>query len=318
MTGRRVEGQAVTEHAATGEADTDLPTVAAVDGSAVSYRAAAWAAADATLHNSRLHLVTSAALPPTSEPAGGPNDESLRRLQVDAGRVLEEARRLARVAASGEVLTISTEVTADPIIPHLIDRSRRSRIVAVGSRGRGALRRRLLGSVSSALARHAHCPVAVVHSSSATDSISASKPVLIGVDGSENSVPAIEFAFEEASRRKVGLVALHAWNDASAGLDAAIMGWDAIRGTEDAVLAESLAGYQERFPDVAVRRILAWDKPARALLDESDNAQLVVLGSHGRGGFAGMLLGSTSTALLQTVDCPIIVVRGPAKDAAGQ
>ncbi|WP_460700804.1 universal stress protein, partial [Nocardia thraciensis] len=101
-------------------------------------------------------------------------------------------------------------------------------------------------------------------------------------------------------------------------LEPSILGWDVIRDTEDAVFAESLAGFGERYPDVPVRRILVRDRPVRSLLEESEKAQLVVVGSHGRGGFAGMLLGSTSAALVQSVDCPIIVVRQPAKDASGQ
>ncbi|WP_324194559.1 universal stress protein [Nocardia blacklockiae] len=296
--------------------EEDTAIVVAVDGSAESYHAAAWGAADAACHDGRLHLVTSVAGVLEAGVAADSNDEFLHRLQTDADRILGEARRLARAAVPGVAPAISTAVIREPIIPYLLERSRRSRIVAVGSRGRGALRRGLLGSVSTAVTRHAHCPVAVVRANSATDSRSARKPVLVGIDGSENSVPAVEFAFEEASRRKVGLVALHAWSDASAGLDAAIMGWDTIRGTEDAVLAERLAGYRERFPDVAVRRILVWDKAARSLLDESDDAQLVVVGSHGRGGFAGMLLGSTSSALLQSVDCPIVIVRAAAHGAS--
>lgn len=75
------------------------------------------------------------------------------------------------------------------------------------------------------------------------------------------------------------------------------------------MLAESLAGWSERYPDVAVRRVLVRDRPVRALLSEAENAQLVVVGSHGRGGFTGMLLGSTSAALVQSVECPIVVVR---------
>ncbi|WP_433716034.1 universal stress protein [Nocardia sp. CA-084685] len=134
------------------------------------------------------------------------------------------------------------------------------------------------------------------------------KPVLVGVDGSENSVPAIELAFEEASRRKVGLTTLHTWSDAS-GIDLPHSGWEAARESEQTLLAENMAGYRDRYPDVAVIRILKLDRPVRALLEESLNAQLLVVGSHGRGGFASMLLGSTSNALLHTVECPMIVVR---------
>ncbi|WP_024803609.1 universal stress protein [Nocardia sp. BMG51109] len=295
-------------------AEPNPPIVAAVDGSAVSQHAAAWAAADAALYGCELHLVTSVSIPVGFGPVPVFGEDDLGRMRAVAEQALTEASRSAGEVAAG--VRIRTEVTTDPIIPHLLELSRRARALVLGSRGLGAFRRGLLGSVGTAVTRHAYCPVAVVHSTSAIDPVSASRPVLVGVDGSDNSVPALELAFEEASRRKAGLVALHAWTDVSAGLDVSIMGWDAIEGSEDAVLGEALAGYAERFPDVPVRRILVRDRPVRSLLEESEDAQLVVVGSHGRGGFTGMLLGSTSSALLQSVECPIIVVRA-AKDGAG-
>ncbi|WP_290048166.1 universal stress protein [Nocardia nova] len=123
-------------------------------------------------------------------------------------------------------------------------------------------------------------------------------------------MPALEWAFEEAARRKVGVTALHAWSDVPIAMQVPMMGWDdTIRESEHAALAESIAGYSERYPDVPVHRILVPDNPVRALVDESDNSQLVVVGSHGRGGFTGMLLGSTSNAVLHSVECPLVIVR---------
>ncbi|MBF6193900.1 MULTISPECIES: universal stress protein [Nocardia] len=297
----------MTEHSTETAGPIDPPLVVAVDGSATSYHAAAWAAADAALHRARLHIVTSVPVRPGYGPGATLTEADVEWLRKDGERVLTEAARVARTTAAGEALTISTELTVAPIIPDLIDRSRSARMLVVGSRGLGAFRRELLGSVSTAMTRHAHCPVAVVRSTSATDAFSSGKPVLVGVDGTTNSVPAVELAFDEASRRKVGLIALHAWSDSS-GIDL-VPGWDAVREREDALLAENLAGCGERYPDVAVRRVLVRDRPVRSLLDQSDEAQLLVVGSHGRGGFTGMLLGSTSAALLHSVECPIIVVR---------
>ncbi|MEV0293780.1 universal stress protein [Nocardia sp. NPDC050710] len=289
-------------------APLDAPIVAAVDGSSSSYHAVAWAAVDAALHRCRLHLITSVAIPTGFGRGITLPDAEIEWLRTDGERVVTEATRVARQAAPDDDLEISTEVTFDFIIPTLLARSEQARLVAVGSRGLGAFQRGLLGSVSTAVPRHAHCPVAVIHSLSAIDAVSASKPVLVGIDGSDNSVPATEVAFEEASRRKVGLVALHAWSDTST-IELPVAGWDGVRESEQAVLAESLAGWSERYPDVPARRIVVSDRPVRALYDESANAQLLVVGSHGRGGFAGMVLGSTSNALLHSVECPMIVVR---------
>lgn len=306
----------MTEHSAVSQRHTDSPIIAAVDGSAVGYHAAAWAAADAALRGCRLHLITSISVAGGLGPAPILTEDDMSWLRVDAERVLVEAARIARAATPDASPVITTEVTTDAIIEHLIRRSDDARGIVVGSRGLGAIRRGLLGSVSAALIRHANCPVTVVRSISATDAVTAVRPVLVGVDGTANSVPALEFAFEEASRRNVGLVVLHAWSDRSNGLDPAIVGWDAIRASEDALLAENLAGYSERHPDVKVRRELVLDRPVRSLLDASEHVQLVVVGSHGRGGFTGMLLGSTSAALVHSVECPITVVRSADKGRA--
>jgi nucleotide-binding universal stress UspA family protein len=167
------------------------------------------------------------------------------------------------------------------------------------------LGRFLLGSVSSSAVHHAHCPVAVVHE---VDTADQSGPVLVGVDGSPASDKAIALAFDEASRRGADLVALHAWSDVAVfpilGMD-----WREYEAQGEEILAERLAGFQQEYPDVKVRRQLVCDKPARWLIDESRHAQLVVVGGHGRGGFPGMLLGSVSSALAQSAQAPLIVVR---------
>ncbi|MBF6301539.1 universal stress protein [Nocardia amamiensis] len=297
----------MTENTTASGGQADAPILAAADGSATSYHAVAWAAVDAAVHRCRLHIVTSVAIPTGVGPGPALTERDVAWMRTEGERVLTEAARVARTAAAGEALAISTELIVEPVIPYLIDRSRQARMLVVGSRGLGAFRRELLGSVSTAVTRHAHCPVAVVHSTSATDAFSSGKPVLVGVDGTANSVPAIELAYEEASRRKVGLTALHAWSDTSS-VDLRL-DWDAVREQEDELLAERLAGFGERYPDVRVRRVLMRDRPVRSLLDESDDAQMLVVGSHGRGGFTGMLLGSTSAALLHAVECPMIVVR---------
>lgn len=114
-------------------------------------------------------------------------------------------------------------------------------MLVVGARGIGSVRRVLLGSVSAALARHAQCPVTVVHTTAATDAVTACKPVLVGVDGTRNSSAAIELAFEEASRRKVSIVALHAWSDTSR-LALPELSCEGVADAQDALFAENLAG----------------------------------------------------------------------------
>lgn len=75
------------------------------------------------------------------------------------------------------------------------------------------------------------------------------------------------------------------------------------------MLTERLAPLVEKYPNVQVKKIISRDRPVRTLVEQSEGAQLLVTGSHGRGGFRGMLLGSTSRALLQSAPCPMMVVR---------
>ena len=89
--------------------------------------------------------------------------------------------------------------------------------------------------------------------------------------------------------------------------------WDAVHEGERRLLAERLAGWQQEFPDVKVTRVVTRDRPVRSLLEAAHTAQLLVVGSRGRGGFSGMLLGSTSHALLHHSPCPVAVVRDRSK-----
>lgn len=287
---------------------SERPLVAAVDGSEISYRAVAWAAVEAELRHWPLHIVVAYGVPLGRETRTALSAAERSALRSDADRVLGEAVRIARDAAPGNTIGITTEALDELVLPALIERSKHARMMVVGNRGRGAIRRAVLGSVSTGLSRHANCVVAVVHGDSETDSAAARKPVVVGVDGTENSLPAIRVAFEEASRRKVPLIAVHAWSDTS-GFDLEVVGWDSIRRNQDLLLAEGLAGFAEEFSDVAVERYVAADTPVRALLEHADGAQLLVVGTHGRSGFAGVVLGSVSTALLYSAQCPVLIVR---------
>jgi len=114
-------------------------------------------------------------------------------------------------------------------------------------------------------------------------------------------------AADEASRRGVDLLAMHAWSDVEV-LDISGLDWSSLEGGAERSLAESLAGWQERYPDVQVHRLIVRDRPARQLVEKSESAQLVVVGSHGRGGLTAML-GSVSNSVLHAVRMPLIVAR---------
>ncbi|QLY28559.1 universal stress protein [Nocardia huaxiensis] len=284
------------------------PIVAATDGSEISSQAVAWAAVEAQSVGSPLHIVTACVIPGFGDPVTAVRAAELAELRASSARVLAEARRIAENATPGADLAITTEFVLDPITPTLIDRSRHARMIVVGNRGRGAVRRAVLGSVSTALSRHAHCPVAVVHGVTPDEPVSATAPVVVGVDGSANCLPAVEAAFDAAARRKVPVLAVHAGHDTS-GFDLEVRGWESVRRGEDERLVAILSDFVDRYPQVQVQRIIVCDTPVRALLRHAEQAQLLVVGSHGRGGFAAGVLGSVSTALLHYAPCPVLVVR---------
>jgi nucleotide-binding universal stress UspA family protein len=280
-----------------------------VDGSPASKYAVDWAARDAAMRNVRL-IVMHAVQPIGMNLPPLPAPTAFARWQVERGqKILDDAVEIARKATpDGVSAQIESELLFSPVVPTLVDLSKEVQMVVVGSRGRGPLARSLLGSVSSSLIRHAHCPVAVIHDEDPLMPHPAEAPVLVGIDGSPVSELATAIAFQEASWRGVEVVALHVWSDVGVN-DFPAIDWPAMKPAAEEILAERLAGWQERYPGVKVRRVVECDHPTYHLIRQSESAQLVVVGSHGRGGFAGMLLGSVSAAVAHSARMPVVVAR---------
>jgi len=295
-----------------------LGIVVGVDGSPSSMAAVEWAAQDAEMRNIPLKLVHVVSPVEGDEPRpeiATPSD--LARWRQDwQRRIIEEAHKLAVDATSqSRASQIAGEVLYGPIVAKLVDLSKQADLVVVGCRGQGSVACALLGSVSSGVVHHAHCPAAVIHDEDALAARSPRAPVVVGIDGSPASELATEIAFDEASRRGVGLVALHAWSDMGplnfGRPGQAPIEWANLEVREEEVLAERLSGWRDRYPDVVVHKVVMCDRPAARLLEEADIAQLVVVGSHGRGGFPGRLLGSVSRAVVNSAQIPVIVARMP-------
>lgn len=286
-----------------------LGIVVAVDGSPASNAAVVWAARDAATRSIPLTLFHAVVTPTATYPPVPYPDSLAVKLEDEGRREIAHALKLAHDAMPADrKVTINKEMVYSTPAPALIKSSDEAEMIVVGSSGRGLLARGLLGSVSSTVVRHARCPVAVIRDEDLPDPQHG--PVLLGIDGSPASELATAIAFDQASRRGVDLLALHAWSDVAV-LELAALDWDAVEAEAERSLAENLAGWQERYPDVTVRRLLVRDLPAQQLIHQSEStqAQLVVVGSHGRGGLTGLILGSVSNTVLHSVRIPVIVAR---------
>ncbi len=278
------------------------------DGSPESEAAIRWATHEAVMRDQPLTLLH--AIPPVvvSWPVAYLESSFAESQETHARDVIEKAQKTVH-ASTGEAQppAVRTEVRHIDAASALVTASHDAYMTVVGSRGLGTIGRAVLGSVSGGLVHHGHGPIAIIDADQ-SHSPDAASPVLVGVDGSRASEDATALAFDEASRRGVDLVALHAWSDVGVfpvlGMD-----WHQYEDQGHEVLAERLAGWQDQYPDVHVRRRIVCDQPSRWLIEESQTAQLVVVGSHGRGGFTGMLLGSVSSKVAQASKAPVIVVR---------
>ncbi|MCZ9309559.1 universal stress protein [Corynebacterium uberis] len=287
--------------------------VVAVDGSNASKQAVRWAANTANKRDVPLRLATSYTMPQYLYAEGMvPPQELFDDLQDDAMEKIEEAKTVAREIAPE--LKIGHTIAEGSPIDMLLEMSKESTMIVMGSRGLGGLSGMVMGSVSAAVVSHASCPVVVVREDNLVDETTKYGPIVVGVDGSEVSEKATEIAFAEADVRDAELVAVHTWMDMQvqaslAGLSAAQQQWEEVEQQQAELLAERLEPLIAQHPDVDVKKVITRDRPVRALVEAADGAQLLVVGSHGRGGFKGMLLGSTSRALLQSAPCPMMVVR---------
>ncbi|TDO66462.1 nucleotide-binding universal stress UspA family protein [Kribbella sp. VKM Ac-2571] len=283
--------------------------VVGVDGSVSAQGALAWAAAEAMSRRCPLRIVHAFSWPMIGNPldmtfAGDMN----LGLQSAAEGILTEAEAHARELAPD--IKVTANLFVGLAAPTLLNAAQNADLVVVGSRGVGGFRGLLVGSVSATMATHAPCPVVVVrpHADGTAFPASPTGRVVVGVDGSEVSAAAIRFAFQEAARRRVGITAVHAAMPTRQHPSLRVPA-DIVEQVDRQLFAEAMDSKQVLIPGIDVRMKLVHAHPAQALIDASAGAELIVVGSHGRGGFTGMLLGSVSQAVLHHAACPVAVVR---------
>jgi len=288
-----------------------------IDGSQAALVAARWAAADAQRRGSTLRLVHALAQPSV----GGYPEPSLLAPQVNdqmrsrAARLLETTAALLTTEHPG--LGIETAQQDGRPAEVLMAESSRAIATVVGPDGVGRLSGAFFGSVAARLAAHGHGCIVIARPDPEVTSASDHGVVVVGVDGSDEAQAAIGFAYEEAALRGSTLVAINTWNDKP--LNHALGNYpldinaDGIDQAEHRLLETELAGWEQKYPEVPVRMRILRGRPAPNLLRYAaatgdHPSQLIVVGSRGRGGFAGLLLGSTSQAVVAHASCSVAVV----------
>jgi len=288
--------------------------IVGVDGSEQSQAALGWAIGQAELVGADLVLAHTWNPDSYATPAmaGAVPD------MIQAGALNDEAEELAQAWLDDLVTATATRTTASVSgvlasgspAGHVLDLSAEAIMVVVGSRGRGGLRSAVLGSTSQQIAHHAQCPVVVVRDITSTPA----NQVVVGVDGSPASLAALREAFAQAKLRGASLLMVHAWSTSFAGtLVNSGQDFDRVRASEVdegwALLNQSLAELQATDQSVEIIERLEQASPAAAIIEASKEAVLTVVGSRGRGGFAGLVLGSVSGSVLAHADSAVMVIR---------
>jgi nucleotide-binding universal stress UspA family protein len=280
------------------------PIVAGVDPDPGKRTALAWAADEADRRHLPLMLVLAQNVPtPGYRPTGGlPSWEAWNKaLHATGDRVLEEAvvfveSRHPRVRVSGLL------AEGHPAWV-LREQAQHATMVVIGSWHLGALQELFTSAaVALPLVAHAPCPVVVVPD--AEHPTQQPPYFVVGVDGSPHSAASVDLAFEEAALRGAVLRALYVWHPPLLG----VLNEEAAVQECRRLLSETVAGRNAAHPEVELRHEVVQGHPVQVLTKASEHALGLVVGTHGHGGFTGMLLGSVSQGVLHHAHCPVITV----------
>lgn len=231
---------------------------------------------------------------------------------------LSEAQRASEQMLAQQIeyarteLGFTGELTGEALVGHPIteieEASKRADLLVLGAHTGGKYAGSVFGTRAVKIAAVAHCPVAVIPA----EFVTTDEGIVVGVDGSEASERAIAWAAEEASSRSVPLIATYAWMPPlTPGLEYL---WSeelvtAQQAAAEEAIAIATAGLAQRYPDIEVRREIVQAPPVTALLQTAEKAEMIVVGSRGRGGLTRLLLGSVSHGVLHALPCPTIVTR---------
>ncbi|RIV37441.1 universal stress protein [Micromonospora radicis] len=290
-------------------ADGATAVVVGVDGSDSARAAVRLAATEAARWHRPLRVVHAFVWPtlhsPVTPATDGPPGRGLRG---QAEQLVTAAVDEATAAAPG--LRVTGEIVDGQPAAVLLDAAHTAALVVLGDRGLGGFAALVVGSVAVTVAAHADCPVLVARGTAQPDG-----PVVVGVDGSELSRRAVEFAVRTAARRGATVLAAHAYrHPVSTGpgdIQPLVYDEAQLSADEERALAESVAGLAERYPEVPIIQESVRGRAPKVLAEFSRRAQLLVVGGQGRGELTGLLLGSVSRSMLHHSSCPVAVVRAP-------
>lgn len=285
--------------------------IVGADGSAQSLRAVEWAADEAALRGMSLRVVHAVA-PWLYDRNVDPRLLAVREWLLAGGQeVVGAAVEAVRVRAPG--VDVTGEMVPGGASRALLERAApgAASLLVLGSHGVGTVAGLLLGSTALQVVVHTKVPAVVVRHVEPV----RRQEVAVGVDGPPSGEPALAFAFEEASLRGDRLRAVHVWSDPATtgprGMTPLVYDPVIVSREHTRRLNEELGPWRQKYPDVEVVTEVVHGRAVRVLAGVSARADLLVVGTRGRGGFAGLVLGSVSHGLLHHAHCPLAVVPSP-------
>lgn len=291
---------------------TEERIVVGVDGSDASHAALRWALEEAALRGAVVLAIHSWMVPVLASPVGVlPVSVDHDEIQDSAAELLRDWVEDARAAVPHKDVAVEAATVEGNAASALLEASRGADLLVLGGRRHGALAGLLLGSIAHQCTHHATCPVVLVPADPERLPW-AGRPVIVGVDGSDAATSALAWAAEEAGRREVPLHVIHAWDAPYLSPPGSIVAVnrEAIEDDSRRLLAELVDGTvaRARRKPPSIERISVPESPGRALVDAGAGGGLVVVGTRGRGGFAGLLLGSVSQHVIHHAPGPVVVI----------
>lgn len=283
--------------------------VAAIDGSARDASVVDWAASEAALNDAPLHLVHAldlgAPLSAYGEILSSP--QLVDQIENESSETLRKAAERASAAEPG--IAVTTAMPTGSPAGAVLDAAEGAGVLVVGSRRTTAASRAVLGTTTLSIASHATIPVVVVPEGC---EISGDDRIVVGIDGSAHSRLAAEFALDLAARTQREVVAVTMWHvEVVGGIVVTEPGspeWESVEARYRDLVESTIKPAREAHPDVPVTVEVHRGRAAETLVEASKGADLLVVGSRGRGGFRGLLLGSISQRVLESATTPVAVL----------